>query len=300
MAYYSAFYRGVKVVKNGTAGATFTGSARFISNSANDLYDRPKKPHSHHKRNTINIVSNHKYRLNAPKIRKKIDAFFQLKATQGFCAFYSISFPCGMTDDHIFQCWNIWLTRCRAEQGLHSYIWVSERQKNGTLHYHLLTNTKMNIRSVNAFMGKTLTLYSHIYAYRSDIDNVYNGVDVDNIWFPKHRKHGKTFEKRTRAQAEVHVSKYVSKYVSKNKEEFPHLAWHCSRDISSLFTAQNFDEDECTPLLSYFQSTIKDWHLFPGEYVDTYVHPSFLNLNNFLELRQINNLVWERMNPPPV
>jgi hypothetical protein len=37
---------------------------------------------------------------------------------------------------------------------------------------------------------------------------------------------------------------YLTKYITKNDIEFTHSPWHCSRDVSRLFTNINFEESE--------------------------------------------------------
>lgn len=54
-----------------------------------------------------------------------------------------------------------------------------------------------------------------------------NGVDV----------------KMVKGTQKSHVT-YLEKYISKNDIEFYRLLWHCSRDVSRLFTSQNYDESE--------------------------------------------------------
>jgi len=76
-------------------------------------------------------------------------ALMNLKCSRRFIAFYSVSFPEGTTDDQAFECWNLWLTRLRKTYNLLNYIWVTERQKNGTIHYHMLTNNYMPILQIN-------------------------------------------------------------------------------------------------------------------------------------------------------
>jgi len=89
------------------------------------------------------------YRLNKSKVRKKCYAMCRLKKSKEFMAFYTITFPQGLTDELCYKLFNTWLTRCRKSAGLTSYLWVAERQKNGTIHYHLLTNDYMKIGEVN-------------------------------------------------------------------------------------------------------------------------------------------------------
>ena len=51
---------------------------------------------------------------------------------------------------------------------------------------------------------------------------------------------------------------YLTKYVAKNDIEFYRLPWHCSRDISRLFTSINFtgkeEEDKYFGVLPYDSS----------------------------------------------
>jgi hypothetical protein len=242
--------------------------------------------------------SDRKYRLNKPVIRQKMRAFFNLQATREFCAFYSISFPAGITDDDAYRLFNTWQTRCRQSYGLHSFIWVAERQKNGTVHFHLLTNTRMPIRAVNAFMATSLEPLRHRYGWDEQKGKGYNGVDVDNLWYPKTRKGHPPPQRRTRENAARRLSHYVTKYVSKGDARFSHLAWHQSRDIAALFTCQNFDTDECDVLLSYFHSTKNNWKKFDSEFVTVYVHPTCYDLTPWLQLKKLNEHVYSTFHPP--
>ena len=156
------------------------------------------------------------YGLKKNKIRNKILNFFSLNASKKFCAFYTVTFPLGIDDDLAYQLLNTWLTRCRRDAGLKSYLWVAERQKNNTLHFHLITNNYMQIGKVNDFMKASL---QHAHGKgklncRQNIINKYNGIDVDNIHYPKKRK-GKP-EKLNRNQAQRKLSMYLTKYISKN------------------------------------------------------------------------------------
>lgn len=205
-----------------------------------------------HKSRYQNIVRSKKtnYRLNKSKVRGKMYALFNLKCSEKFIAFYSISFPEGSPDDQLFKCFNYFLTALRKRFNLTNYIWISERQKNGTLHFHMLTNNYMPILSVNRTMAiiidnqvKNLNM-----EWKNSSLEKYNGVDCDAIYNSKrHRKSGK---KVNPTQIREWVSKYVTKYVTKNNEVFTHLCWHCSHSVSVLFTAQNFEFDKAHEIIT--------------------------------------------------
>lgn len=99
------------------------------------------------------------YKLNKKKVREKCSAFFGLKQSRKFMAFYSISFPQNFPDDFSYKCLNTVLTRLQEKCRLKSYQRFSERQKNGTIHFHLVTNNDIPVCTVNYFMAKAI--YNH-------------------------------------------------------------------------------------------------------------------------------------------
>jgi len=174
------------------------------------------------------------YKLNKKKVREKCSAFFGLKQSKKFLAFYSISFPMGFPDELAYQCFNTVKTRMREECGLKSYLWVAERQKNGTIHFHMLTNTFMQIRKVNYFMARAINTQVRKKENKGKVNvnfdiRKYNGVDVRHV--NNNRKA---------------LNCYLTKYVSKNTIVFFKLPYHSSHDISELFTAETFTHENCS------------------------------------------------------
>jgi len=184
-------------------------------------------------------------KMNKKKVRGKILAYSQLPASQKFMAFYSISFPCGMSDEQIRKIHNSVLTRLRKIRKNFSYVWIAEKQKNGTLHFHMVTNSWFNIRVINRMYGVAISnrLQRDESNIRFELEK-YNGVDVKLI------KNINT------------VSKYVTKYVTKNDTDTVGLKWNCSKDISGLFTSVHISFDD-------FMSFVDRL-----EYVDTFVIPA--------------------------
>jgi hypothetical protein len=86
-----------------------------------------------------------------PKVVPKHES--RLEKSRKFLAFYSIRFPVGLPDEKAYKIFNTWFTRCRRDSGLKTYLWVAERQKNGTIHFHLLTNDFLPIKAVNGYMA---------------------------------------------------------------------------------------------------------------------------------------------------
>ncbi|MBB4037080.1 hypothetical protein GGR21_002995 [Dysgonomonas hofstadii] len=190
--------------------------SRFKNKDEQLHHEKPKRP-----KKTI-------YTLNKKKVREKCSAFFGLRKSKKFLAFYSISFPQNFPDEFAYKCFNTVLTRLRKKCGLKSYLWVAERQKNGTIHFHMLTNTFMQIRIVNYFMARAINNQIRKKENKGKINvnfdiQKYNGVDVRHV--NNNRKA---------------LNCYLTKYVSKNTISFYKLPYHSSHDISELFTAETF------------------------------------------------------------
>jgi hypothetical protein len=154
--------------------------------------------------------------------------------------FWTVTFPVGTGDAVAYKIFNIWLTTLRQYKLLKNYLWIAERQKNGTVHFHIAVPHKMPAKRANAMMQGTLTTF----AKRKEIPfNVYqckryNGVDIAKNRTTR-RVTNFALKKGSRA-----LATYLTKYVSKNDEGFAHLAWHNSRGYSSIFTGLTFTVSE--------------------------------------------------------
>ena len=217
------------------------------------------------------------YKLNKSKVRKKCNAFSRLEKSKKFLAFYSISFPCGLSDKTAYKISNTWLTRCRKDCGLKSYIRIAERQKNGTIHFHLLTNDYMPIKKVNGFMASCLASEKskNIEVLKEINIKKYNGVDVRKV--DRDRKS---------------LIGYLTKYITKNEIEFNHYTWHCSRDISRLFTTINFDRTEID---KYFDQIPESAEKYNVHITDNHKVAGFKfrpKEEIYLELDAINEIIY--------
>ena len=209
-----------RVVVGGTAsidaGKNILLSSTPQNKTAVDIYiDRLRA--RERVKNRKPIEEQRQYRVKQNVIKAKALAFFSLKSN--FYAFYSISFPQGLDDKKIISCFNVWRTRVSKVHGQFDYLRVSERQKNGTLHFHLLTDKFFPIRELNRYMAVTLGMPN------------YNGVDVQHV-------------KNTKG-----LTLYLSKYMSKGEKMEGVHPYRCSRLVSALATCVYYD-DEALPYLS--------------------------------------------------
>jgi hypothetical protein len=221
------------------------------------------------------------YKLNKSKVKKKCHAFSRLAKSKKFLAFYTISFPNGLPDDTCYKVFNTWLTRCRKNAALESYLWVAERQKNSTIHFHLLTNDYMEIIKVNGFMAAALATEKRKGADALkgvDLD-IYNGVDV----------------KRVKGNSKSLIG-YLAKYVSKNDIEFYRLPWHCSRDISRLFVTEHFEDDEVDRVTDQLPQDEHKYQIFKTEYYNTASFKFTPEEKVYSDIDSINEIVYKSNN----
>jgi hypothetical protein len=217
------------------------------------------------------------YKLNKSKVRKRCHALSRLEKSKKFLAFYTITFPEGLTDIDCYKLFNLWLTRCRKTSGLNTYLWVAERQKNGTIHFHLLTNDFMKIGIVNLYMAKALTnkkKNGHNLLASVDTEK-YNGIDVKKVG----RK------KKT-------IIGYLTKYITKNNIEFYRLPWHCSHDVSRLFTALHFEKEDSKKYSQKLPQDKGKYSIHESDFCKVAAFKFIPDDELFRDLDDINELVY--------
>jgi hypothetical protein len=212
------------------------------------------------------------YKLNKKKIRNRIQVYVDLmrrskkwKTKELF--FWTITFPEKTPDDICYRLLNTWLTSCRQKNILHSYFWVSERQKNSTIHFHLLIPHRMNAKYANQIMMTSICTMIRKGLLKGSIAAAkrYNGVDI-----AKTRKKGSNkgpvinFLEKKRTKL---LAWYLSKYVSKNNTEMNRLCWNCSTDWSIPFHSVHLTRDELVAVVRT-RDMIIEQRRFENDYVE--------------------------------
>lgn len=188
------------------------------------------------------------YRLNKKKIRQKALSFANLDASKKFIGFYSISFPLNTNDTIARQILNVFLTKLREKYNLSNYMWVAERQKNKTIHFHLLTNNKMPINEVNSDMAKILDYYNKkgLISWGNSSFNKYNGVDLSYAGKKSKFETQRKPQKQSNYTKNIkYIARYLTKYITKNDQIWDFLPQHYSRSISALCTGYCLSDAEC-------------------------------------------------------
>lgn len=194
--------------------------------------------------NTLSPKKEREYRIKKTEVRQRLLGFINTQRGKKELYFWTVTFPKGTPDDVAYKMYNIWLTQLRQYKLLHAYLWVAERQEIGTIHFHIAIPHKMPVQRANSMMRGTLKTFSK----RGEIPfsvfacNRYNGVDI-----AKHRK-TKRVTNFAIKKGQKSLITYLTKYVTKNDTAFKHLAWHNSREFSSIFTGVTFTIKEFVQL----------------------------------------------------
>lgn len=175
------------------------------------------------------------YKLNKQKVRAKIAAWKTAAKSNETFKFITVTFPINFPDNLAKKCLNTWLTRIRKIYNNFTYVWVAERQKNGTLHFHLITTQFLPVKIINYYMAKVI----NNCILKNELNNInycekkYNGVDIRNIYNMSD------------------LTKYITKYITKNYTEIEGCVWNCSENISKLYTSEAMTEEEFNEAVKY-------------------------------------------------
>lgn len=203
------------------------------------------------------------YKINKRQITHRIHNYLNQMKGEKQLYFWTVTFPKGIEETTAYRLFNTWLTRMRTEAFLKSYIWIAERQQNGTIHYHIAIHQKIPVQKGNKFMRASLmraAAFGGLTLPKSDLSK-YNGVDL-----AKDRKTRRVTNFALKKKSKA-LAKYLTKYTTKSKDTFQNLAWHCSRDYSNLIisiacTPSELYKGELRNFLSISRKFENEWIVF--------------------------------------
>jgi len=176
------------------------------------------------------------YRVKKSLVRNRLLAYTNTKKGSKCLYFFTVTFPVGMPENMGYRVLNTWFTSLRKQRLLQEYLWVAERQKNGTIHFHIAVPTFMRVWHINGIMRKILLGYTVRkelpFSPAQFAKGRYNGVDIAGHKDAAGHKIPTNFAHKKKSGS---LANYLTKYVTKNNETFEHLAWHNSRGFSQLF-----------------------------------------------------------------
>ena len=161
--------------------------------------------------------------------------------------FTTISFPINTPDDVAKKCLNIFFTRWRKAIPDLSYLWTAEKQKNGTIHFHIVTNRFTDVQMLNGWMRASLkNNLDEIPNYTEEDLKIYNGVDLAD-----------------RVYSKSGIEGYLAKYLTKAQDSGISQPWHRSRKMGELATKIRVDAVSIRSLFSFLKSAyISEDHRF--------------------------------------
>jgi len=188
-------------------------------------------------------------KLNSRKVRGKVYAWQNTLMSNERLHFITITFPLATPDGVAYKALNTWLTGLRQADMVSNYLWVAERQKNDTLHYHMLVDCYFNIKVANKRMRDVLNglRKKKLLLCSKNVISSYNGVDI-----AKDRKTKKVTNFNEQGKTK-NLRRYITKYISKNKSTSKNSLWHCSRSISALMLSFWLSDSE-EGLLTFLES----------------------------------------------
>lgn len=229
---------GVIDLKTTEFNSRYSGSKKYkIISDGTAIRKVIKKPEF---KKTLLNPSKKIYQVNSKEVKARIANWINCMGRQKNLFFYTISFPTQITDTTAYKCLNSWLTTARSTYELKNYLWVAERQKNGTIHFHIAIEKFLPVKKLNATMRNLL----HFYIRKNELKwshlacSKYNGLDIN-----KDRKTKKVINYGSPDKAK-NLGGYLSKYISKSSEKFTRQAWQCSKKLSSLVLKLNMTAEE--------------------------------------------------------
>lgn len=214
-------YTSAVLMKFNSMLPALNGSSKFVSNYTDYQYqEKTIKPQKIKKTTKKTISKSRQFYINKSKVRDKVLALFNLQQSKNFSAFVTISFPNGFSDKSGVRVLNNVLTNVRKKSLKFNYLWVAERQKNNTIHFHMIINRFFNVKILNRKFAN---------AIQNELENSSN----DNINYDKDMYNGLDI-KYIRNQSSV--AAYITKYIVKNDVMMNVRAWASDSIVSSLFT----------------------------------------------------------------
>ena len=231
-------FNGLTVLHNHRYQTRYKGS-KSLKVTASGILE--KKPLKQNKEQTgQKEIPVRKYRVNKSEISKRIQAMINVQSGKKSLFFYTISFPNQVSDNTAYKILNSFLTTMRTANGFTQYLWICERNRQGTIHFHIASPELYKPKHLNGIIVNLLHHYirkgqlnwSHSAAAK------YNGLDLAK---------DRTTRKITNFAAVSggkKLSAYLTKYCGKGKESFSRQAWQASKVVSSFFTEILVTTDE--------------------------------------------------------
>lgn len=143
------------------------------------------------------------------------------------------------------------LDKCRKFGNFSNYVWRAEKQKNGNIHYHLLTDSYMPFAIIRNFWYTACRVGGYMQAFKEKFSSMSHQMYASQPFnkgvnpIKVAQRYAKGVREKWSRPPSVDVeqvssaggvSKYISKYVSKNSATSENIVkgrvWACSSSVS--------------------------------------------------------------------
>lgn len=201
--------------------------------------------------------------------------------------------------DHNRKCLNQFLTELRQGYQVQNYVWKLEKQKNGNIHYHIITDKKIDHYKLRVMWNRIQNKFGYVDQYQKK----HKGLTFEQYcsMYPERKnkkgQHETTEQYKKRMlgayefgcktdwkqpnSTDIHtlykitdIVSYISKYFSKDSnvkidtsEPLPRL-WGCSQGISKLKSLKLYIEDQSKEFCNELKFLKDNVKLYSGDFFD--------------------------------
>lgn len=124
----------------------------------------------------------------------------------------------GIEDKTIKKCLDNWIKRAKRKHKLNSYVWRAERQANGNIHFHMITDVWIHYEKIRNDWNAVLRETGLIEKFRAKHGHENpNSTDVHAIWKVKNLVQ--------------YFVKYMSKTHKEGEQPIKGKIWDCSKNL---------------------------------------------------------------------
>jgi hypothetical protein len=232
------------------------------------------------------------------KVKDKATAFF--RAAAGDRVFVTLTFVAPVDDATGVAILNKFLTSARKKIKNLQYLWVAERQDNGNIHFHAIMNKRLPVRKWNAMW--VMAQYNSGLVGKNKYDEEVSKEVIQEAYIKGdvHKHFNPLDIKRVRSIGAL--SSYLTKYITKQKKNTPFSCapWHCSRQVSRMFTRATVGPSAFAYMSSFnnYRVDKSTGECFPPKmqtdkpfYVIVYAENKAAPLKYLREMEQVNKWV---------
>lgn len=163
------------------------------------------------RKKTIEVLG---YKVNASTTKRRVWLLFLMPTIKNLY-FLTVTFPQGTGDDCCKWLLNTVLTNLKKQGYFRDYLWVSERQENGTIHYHFFITQYTPASKIQKAISSSLTT-----AYKKGLSSYPPSKckNYQGFFFSKNKKGKVQNLKKLKTNKRKLVASYCAKYVAKDIE----------------------------------------------------------------------------------